>query len=684
MDGPTTLSARPVSLTSRRPAPRSAPVRVEGKFFRRGAERLRLCGVTYGPFPPDAHGDPFGTPAQVREDFERMRARGVNAVRTYHVPTEWFLDEADEAGMLVFSGVNWSDHFTFLDSAGMQREARARAAEVARLGAAHPSLFAYCIGNEIRPDIVRWHGARRVERFLGELADVVRQGDPAGLVTYSNYPSTEYLDLSFVDFHTFNVYLEDDAAFERYFLRLQNVADTKPLVLGELGLDTLRNGEAAQADRLGRQLRLASLLGGAGAFVFAWTDEWHTGGHLIEDWAFGLTRADRSPKPALAAVADVYRADPADLLDRAPRVSVVVCSYNGARTLDQCLTSLGALRYPDYEVILVDDGSTDDTRAIAARHPDVRAIHQENRGLSAARNVGADAATGEVVAYTDSDCYADPDWLALLVAALRRSDAAAVGGPNLSPEDGRVPALVAAAPGQPTHVLETDAVAEHVPGCNMAFYKWALDEVGGFNPVYRKAGDDVDVCWRLQQAGYWITFAPGAFVWHHRRQTPRAYLRQQAGYGEAEALLALQYPERFTGRGEGRWRGVVYGVGSRGLRLRRPFVYTGVFGAGLFQRVYAAPTPGWAYLPTTLEWTAATAALLVLGFAWAPLWGVAAGLFLASVAVAVAQAAQTYVPHEYDGLGARAGIAGLAYLQPLVRYGKRSRTRFETLRKAPA
>ena len=658
----------------------SDPVRVDGKFFQRGGERLRISGVTYGPFEPDDRGEPFGPAERVLADFAQMRARGVNAVRTYHVPTEWFLDVADEAGMLVFSGVNWSDHFTFLDSREMQREARARAAEVARLGRDHPSLFAYCIGNEIRPDIVRWHGAGRVERFLGEMADVVRQHDPAGLVTYSNYPSTEYLDLAFVDFHTFNVYLEDDDAFERYFLRLQSVADTKPLILGELGLDTMRNGDAAQADRLGRQLRLASLMGGAGSFVFAWTDEWFTGGHLIEDWAFGLTTADREPKPALDAVEAVYRADVSDLMDETPAVSVVVCSYNGGATLDQCLTSLGELRYPNYEVVLVDDGSTDDTRAIVARHPWVRAIHQENKGLSAARNVGRLAATGEVIAYTDSDCYADPDWLALLVAALQRSDAAAVGGPNLSPEDGRVPALVAASPGQPTHVLETDVIAEHVPGCNMAFYAWALDEIDGFNPVYRKAGDDVDVCWRIQQAGYWITFAPGAFVWHHRRQTPRAYLRQQAGYGEAEALLALQYPERFTGRGEGRWRGVVYGVGSRGLRLQRPLIYSGAFGAGLFQRVYHPPTPGWAFLPTTLEWTLSTAALALLGFAWSPLWVAAALMFLASAAVAVAQAAQAHVPHEYDGLGSRAAIAGLAYLQPLVRYGKRARTRYETLR----
>lgn len=79
-------------------------------------------------------------------------------------------------------------------------------------------------------------------------------------------------------------------------------------------------------------------------------------------------------------------------------------------------------------------------------------------------------------------------------------------------------------------MLENDQVAEHIPGCNMAFRRDALLEIHGFDYQYKKAGDDVDICWRLQQAGHWITFAPGAFVWHHRRQSPRAYLRQQAGY----------------------------------------------------------------------------------------------------------------------------------------------------------
>ena len=114
-----------------------------------------------------------------------------------------------------------------------------------------------------------------------------------------------------------------------------------------------------------------------------------------------------------------------------------------------------------------------------------------------------------MIAYTDSDCVADPNWLIHLVHQLTRSGAAAVGGPNLTPEDGWLAACVAAAPGQPTHVLVSDQVAEHIPGCNMAFRREALEAINGFDPQFRKAGDDVDICWRLQHEGLLITFAPG-------------------------------------------------------------------------------------------------------------------------------------------------------------------------------
>jgi hypothetical protein len=291
-----------------------------------------------------------------------------------------------------------------------------------------------------------------------------------------------------------------------------------------------------------------------------------------------------------------------------------------------------------------------------------------------ARNVGLEAATGAIIAYTDSDCYVDPHWLTHLVYQLQRSDAAAVGGPNLTPEDGRLAACCGAAPGQPTHVLESDQVAEHIPGCNMAFRREALLAINGFDPAYRKAGDDVDVCWRLQQSGRWIAFAPGAFVWHHRRQTPRAYLRQQAGYGEAEALLRFKHPDKFNGRGDGKWRGVLYGASLRGVRLRGDVVYRGTFGTGLFQCLYQPGPAHWAMLPSTLEWHGAEALVAILALFWPLAWFAVGGMFALSVTVAAAQAAQARLAPQHDGWRSRLLIMALCYLQPLVRSWARYRT----------
>ena len=123
------------------------------------------------------------------------------------------------------------------------------------------------------------------------------------------------------------------------------------------------------------QVRTAFAAGCAGAFVFAWTDEWHSylsGGDAgrIEDWDFGLTRPrppSRSPRSRRCASA--FADAPFGPARRWPRVSVVVCTYNGARTLPR-LPATGSQRldYPDYEVIVVDDGSTDATAAIAREY----------------------------------------------------------------------------------------------------------------------------------------------------------------------------------------------------------------------------------------------------------------------------------------------------------------------------
>ena len=265
---------------------------------------------------------------------------------------------------------------------------------------------------------------------------------------------------------------------------------------------------------------------------------------------------------------------------------MVVCAYNAADTLDDCLTSLERLRYPDYEVILVNDGSRDDTEAIALRHPSVRLITTPNNGLSTARNVGLAAATGTIVAYTDADVRADEHWLTYLVQPFLHSDVVAVGGPNVVPvDDPWVAQCVARAPGGPTHVLFDDRIAEHVPGCNMAMRRDALTAIGGFNPIYLRAGDDVDVCWRLQGAGGTIGFAPAALVWHHHRPSIRAFWRQQVGYGEGEVWLKPHHPDKFVGS-RIQWRGHVYSPLPFVRALFDTCVNAGPWGTAPFPSVY--------------------------------------------------------------------------------------------------
>ncbi len=109
----------------------------------------------------------------------------------------------------------------------------------------HPAILCYAIGNEIPAPIVRWHGKREVERFLERLYWEAKAADPEGLFTYVNYPSTEYLELPFLDLTAFNVFLEDERTFESYLARLQNLSGDRPLLITEVGIDSRRNGEEA-------------------------------------------------------------------------------------------------------------------------------------------------------------------------------------------------------------------------------------------------------------------------------------------------------------------------------------------------------------------------------------------------------------------------------------------------------
>jgi GT2 family glycosyltransferase len=544
-----------------------------------------------------------------------MAACGINTVRTYTAPPPDLLDAAQAHGLRVMAGLAWAQHTAFLEDRLFRRDILRTISIQARALARHPAVLLTAVGNEIPPSVVRWHGPARIEGFIRAAADAVRDAAPEMLVTYVNYPPTEFLELPFLDVQAFNVYLHDEAAMRAYVARLQHLAGNAPLLLSECGADSIRLGQLGQAAVAAMQVRVAFGEGACGAVVFGWTDEWWRGGAAIDDWAFGLVNRQRQPKVAYRAIAEAFHTAPFRDDDRArwPSVSVVVCAYNAASTIDDCLTALADLDYPDAEVIVVDDGSTDDTALLTRAYPEVQLIQIANGGLSAARNVGLHAARGEIVVYVDADVRVERSWLTYLVQPFVTSDAVAAGGPNVVPaDDDWFAQCVARSPGGPNHVLLDDRMAEHVPGCNFAVRREALLAAGGFDPIFLRAGDDVDACWRLQDRGGRIAFSPAALVWHHHRDSLGAYWRQQVGYGEGEAWLRLRHAGRFS-RSAVAWRGRIYSALPfvRSLSERR--LHSGVWGTAAFPVVYHTGAHPLRALPHTAEWQLLSIACVLAG-----------------------------------------------------------------------
>ncbi|MGB8168855.1 MAG: glycosyltransferase [Chthoniobacteraceae bacterium] len=688
-----------------------APIRVRAKFFFEGDRKWFIKGVTYGPFAPDAEGHFVGDPEKARRDFTLMQEIGINLLRIYHIPPKWFLDVAREFGLRVLISIPWAEHIEFLNNRKMKRQIIETIREGVARNKGHEAIFGYYVGNEIPFAMVRWLGARRVIEFVEYLINLARETDPRPLYSYASYPPTEYLLPTNVDFCSFNVYLERQRDFEKYLARLQNLAEDKPLVFGEFGLDTIRKGEEQQVEVLSWHLESVVRGGAAGTIFFAWTDEWFTGGSEITDWAFGLVTRDRQPKMAFNALKNFLRHEGSITervkLDRYPKVSVIVCSYNGGKTLKECLESLDQVTYPDFEIVLVDDGSKDDSQAIVTawlerrreksavimkdeaaaltvkgQHHEARVevytgaiglpgfiwITQPNMGLSYARNAGAHAARGEIFAYTDSDCMPDSDWLYYLVGTLISGEYVGVGGPNVSPPAVNwIQAAVSAAPGGPSHVLLTDVVAEHIPGCNMAFHRAAFESVGGFDTEYRKAGDDVDFCWRLQTNGGVIAFSPSAIVWHYRRFTLTAFRKQQEGYGEAESMLRFKHLIFFGPTGTAKWKGQIYGAPRFTWLFNKPVIYHGVFGQGLFQSIYPTPQSELAAYLSSIEWVVLTIFVGILGWPLEKLRMVPLAMFLGTFLVALSYMLHARIEAKFDTIPARLLVAFLAFVQPLGR-----------------
>ncbi len=233
-----------------------------------------------------------------------------------------------------------------------------------------------------------------------------------------------------------------------------------------------------------------------------------------------------------------------------PMVSVIVPTKDREAELDECLTALFALDYPRdrYEVVVVDDGSTDGTAAVAGRHPCHLVSNDRNRGQSYSRNAGAQRASGEILAFLDSDCVTEPGWLRDLVPHFSWPRVAAVGGYvagyyDRSRLDRYEQVASSLNMGERLLLAADDPGTFYVPTCNLLVRHAAYDAVEGIREDLR-VGEDVDLCWRLRARGDYLLYVPQGSVRHKHRNRLAAMARRRAEYGTSEAALHVLHPEK--------------------------------------------------------------------------------------------------------------------------------------------
>jgi O-antigen biosynthesis protein len=538
--------------------------------------------------------------------------------------------------------------------------AYSRIAHAANILHSNPALLGYLIDCPIKQDALRAHGLAIVRKRLKTLLKTIRGLAPHALLSIKVRPETRALSLLEEDFLYGEIPALAPVEIRDFVVSLHNVAEIRPVVI------EFAHGSPGQDEAV------AMAFGTGAAGVIAPPVPAATS----HDW-LGVRMLRASDLMPFVTLNGTCPPRPASI----PMVSVVICAYNAERTMRPCLESLRRLEYPNFEVVIVDDGSNDSTAEISMDFPEFRLIRQPNKGLSVARNVGMHAARGEIIAYTDSDCVVDSNWLTLMVRAIEQGGFDGCGGPNLSPhEEGRVEACCAASPGAPCHVLVGDDRAEHLAGCNMFFTKSALLKVGGFDPQFRTAGDDVDICWRLLEAGFRLGFAPAAFVWHFRRNTIKAYYGQQRGYGRAEAMLYPRYSDRFNLLGQIAWRGTIPGLARTipGGSTKR--VFWGASNAGT-QTLFDPALTMARVLPQTLEWNIVALATMIASIALG--WTLLPALAMLALGPIWALYYSWHAPLEkcHRSFSSRLLIAYLSFTGPMVRTTTRYKTRAAAIMK---
>lgn len=245
-----------------------------------------------------------------------------------------------------------------------------------------------------------------------------------------------------------------------------------------------------------------------------------------------------------------------------PLISIIVPAYNSKKTIKKCIESLLVINYQNYEIIIVDDGSTDNTKEILSEYKDrIHIIENQHSGPSKCRNIAANRVKGDFLAFTDADCLADRDWLKELIKGFINDEVVSVGGSQLSPQDetnfgkrvqeffeltgflgGYIKTNQKPVTSNQGNVKKEARLVgvPHNPSCNSMYRKDAFSESGGFDDNLWP-GEDVDLDYRLKKKGFIFICNSKAIVYHYRPQSIKELSKMMFRYGINQGILTKRY-----------------------------------------------------------------------------------------------------------------------------------------------
>jgi len=224
-----------------------------------------------------------------------------------------------------------------------------------------------------------------------------------------------------------------------------------------------------------------------------------------------------------------------------PKISVIICERNSEKFIEECIASVISQSFRDFELIIIDDFSTDKTKEkinkLKEKHEMNLIELKKHSGISFARNTGIKNSKGEFVAFLDSDAMAGKNWLQELLEAFDEK-AASVGGPNILPENtgekekifDELLEFISRIGSD--YIKKSSKITEvkHNPGCNSMYRKKTLEEINGFNEKL-SSNEDPELDFRIKKKGYKIKFNPNAVVYHHRKNSAKKIFNQAFWFG---------------------------------------------------------------------------------------------------------------------------------------------------------